>query len=161
MKCDYHNLYVQASDGQLKTNIAAVLGPTRSTAQHATGVVFEQLISKQKQKPGSGSLLVTVSLDGPTRVLRITDVTNPYQELLTPRRLQQQQSQIENDSDAPSSVPFQFCCLFNLEALAFSVITSHYEELLYCQMRGLHLQFRKENLQYSLFTSILDMQVKK
>lgn len=49
-----------------------VLGP--STVALQRGVPLEQLVSRQRLRPGSGYLTVKVLTDGPTRVLQVTDI---------------------------------------------------------------------------------------
>lgn len=49
-----------------------VLGP--STLAPQRGVPLEQLVSRQRLRPGSGYLTVKVLTDGPTRVLQVTDI---------------------------------------------------------------------------------------
>lgn len=49
-----------------------VLGPSTMALQR--GVPLEQLVSRQRLRPGSGYLTVKVLTDGPTRVLQVTDI---------------------------------------------------------------------------------------
>ncbi|CAG7684383.1 unnamed protein product [Allacma fusca] len=97
LKCEkLENLYVQAKDGfgippaglqkEGKNNLAqwnkwndVVLGPDQPIcySRTETGIPAEQAVSKQKLRPGSGRLSLTVDTDGPTRVLRIVDVEKP------------------------------------------------------------------------------------
>lgn len=53
-----------------------VLGPPHNVIMERTdkGVPIEQAISRQRLRPGSGTLCVRVTTDGPTRVLQILDV---------------------------------------------------------------------------------------
>ena len=54
-----------------------VLGPTQPLVLERTtdgGAPVEQAISRQRMRPGSGSLGLCVSTDGPTRVLQILDI---------------------------------------------------------------------------------------
>lgn len=41
---------------------------------HITPPPIEQRVSRQKLRPGSGFLSVTVTTDGPTRVLQVLDI---------------------------------------------------------------------------------------
>lgn len=55
-----------------------VLGPPQNV-QYETmpnGILVEQAVGRQKLRPGSGLLAIKVVMDGPTRVLQITDVQN-------------------------------------------------------------------------------------
>lgn len=48
----------------------AVLGPQT----HTNPPPIEQRVGRQKLRPGSGFLSVTVTTDGPTRVLQVLDI---------------------------------------------------------------------------------------
>ena len=48
----------------------AVLGPEN----HCIPPPIEQLVSRQRLRPGSGFLSVRITTDGPTRVLQILDI---------------------------------------------------------------------------------------
>ena len=56
-----------------------VLGPDQPIcySRTDTGIPAEQAVCKQKLRPGSGRLSLTVDTDGPTRVLRVVDVEKP------------------------------------------------------------------------------------
>jgi len=45
-----------------------------SSDNSTSGVPVEQAVTRQKLRPGSGVLTVRVTTDGPTRVLRISDM---------------------------------------------------------------------------------------
>ena len=53
-----------------------VLGPPHPISMERTdlGVPIEQAISRQRLRPGSGTLCVRVTTDGPTRVLQVMDI---------------------------------------------------------------------------------------
>lgn len=53
----------------------AVLGPGHELAPRFSnkGVPIEQAVSRMKMRPGSGCLSVSITSDGPTRVLKIID----------------------------------------------------------------------------------------
>lgn len=53
-----------------------MLGPPQPVCYQVTeqGIPFEQAVSRQRLRPGSGFLAVRVLTDGPTRVLQISDV---------------------------------------------------------------------------------------
>ena len=55
-----------------------VLGPALSVTHERTsdGIPIEQAICKKKLRPGSGFLSVSITTDGPTRVLQIADSKN-------------------------------------------------------------------------------------
>ncbi|XP_065212498.1 intermembrane lipid transfer protein Vps13D isoform X2 [Planococcus citri] len=76
--CAHNNMCVQAKDGffGLRKGNYAVLGPTQKESLNVTpnGVPFEEAITRQKLRPGSGFLSVNISTDGPTRVVEITDI---------------------------------------------------------------------------------------
>jgi len=54
----------------------AVLGPIICSSLQTTSseVPFEQAICRQKLRPGSGFLSVSVTTDGPTRVIEVIDI---------------------------------------------------------------------------------------
>lgn len=57
-----------------------VLGPPQPLIVERTvdsGLPLEQAITRQRMRPGSGSLCLRVTTDGPTRVLQILDVNKP------------------------------------------------------------------------------------
>jgi len=56
-----------------------ILGPPQPVSIERTplGIPIEQSISRQRLRPGSGSLCVRVTTDGPTRVLQVIDVNKP------------------------------------------------------------------------------------
>merc|ERR1712223_189223 len=57
-----------------------VLGPPQPLIVERTedsGLPLEQAITRQRMRPGSGSLCLRVTTDGPTRVLQILDVNRP------------------------------------------------------------------------------------
>ncbi|CAL4063499.1 unnamed protein product, partial [Meganyctiphanes norvegica] len=76
--CLHANLFVQAKDGfpGLTTGNDVVLGPPQLVHYDTmeNGIPYEQAISRQRLRPGSGLLAVKVVTDGPTRVLQIMDV---------------------------------------------------------------------------------------
>lgn len=76
--CVHNNMCVQAKDGffGLRRGSEAVLGPPQPVCYQVTeqGIPFEQAVSRQRLRPGSGFLAVKVLTDGPTRVLQISDV---------------------------------------------------------------------------------------
>ena len=52
-----------------------MLGPSPPKIADRQDVPIEMAVHNEKSRPGSGQLFVKVLVDGPTRVLRITDVT--------------------------------------------------------------------------------------
>ena len=55
-----------------------VLGPPLSVTHERTaeGIPIEQAICRKRLRPGSGFLSVSITTDGPTRVLQIADSKN-------------------------------------------------------------------------------------
>ncbi|KAG8283042.1 hypothetical protein J6590_023572 [Homalodisca vitripennis] len=74
--CVHNNMCVQAKDGffGLRQGSEVVLGPSCLTQERS--VPLEQLVNRQRLRPGSGFLTVKVLTDGPTRVLQVTDVND-------------------------------------------------------------------------------------
>ncbi|CAH1134889.1 unnamed protein product [Ceutorhynchus assimilis] len=76
--CDHYNMCVQSEDGiyGLREGSAAVLGLPLPICHKLTdkGVPLEQAVEFQRLRPGSGTLSVKISMDGPTQVITIKDV---------------------------------------------------------------------------------------
>ncbi|KAJ3643178.1 hypothetical protein Zmor_025903 [Zophobas morio] len=76
--CAHCNMCVQAQDGffGLRQGNSAVLGFPQPICHKLTdsGIPIEQAISRQRLRPGSGLLSVSITMDGPTRVLSIKDM---------------------------------------------------------------------------------------
>uniref|UniRef100_A0A0A9WG36 Vacuolar protein sorting-associated protein 13D n=3 Tax=Lygus hesperus TaxID=30085 RepID=A0A0A9WG36_LYGHE len=76
--CAHNSMCVQAKDGfyGLQKGSEAVLGPPQPVTYQTTdtGLPLEQAVSRQRLRPGSGFLQVSVGTDGPTRVLKIIDI---------------------------------------------------------------------------------------
>ena len=53
----------------------AILAPSPPKIANKRDVPIEMAVHNEKSRPGSGQLFVKVLVDGPTRVLRITDIT--------------------------------------------------------------------------------------
>ena len=82
LMCSHRGLYVQAMQASIKKGNDLVLGPLQPLAEQyhdCRGVPVEQAVSRQRMRPGSGSLSLRVSTDGPTRVLQIHDT---YQSIM-------------------------------------------------------------------------------
>ncbi|KAK6626649.1 hypothetical protein RUM44_009125 [Polyplax serrata] len=75
--CAHRNMCVQAKDGffGLRQGNEAVLGPSQESPGNGynSSVPMEQAVSRMKMRPGSGCLSVSITSDGPTRVLKIID----------------------------------------------------------------------------------------
>eukprot|EP00794_Sanderia_malayensis_P015340 gene15340-16917_t len=73
LKCSLPNMAVRPQDGVngLREGCAAVLAPLRR--QSLSKMPAENCLCKHKLRPGSGALVVRITTDGPTRVIRITD----------------------------------------------------------------------------------------
>lgn len=55
----------------LHTGAIAVIGPYPKKTE---AVPLHMLVSRQRLRPGSGCLAVHIRMDGPTRVLQISDI---------------------------------------------------------------------------------------
>ncbi|XP_042225636.1 vacuolar protein sorting-associated protein 13D-like isoform X3 [Homarus americanus] len=94
--CVHVNMFVQAKDGFLGLAPGShfggswqswndvVLGPPQLVHYEtmANGVPLERAISRQRLRPGSGILALKVDTDGPTRVLKITDIHSKSSSLM-------------------------------------------------------------------------------
>lgn len=78
LMCEHSNMCVQARGGifGLRPNSEAVLGMVVSDRHNITEtlVPLEQAIRREKLRPGSGYLSVSVCMDGPIKTIRIKDV---------------------------------------------------------------------------------------
>lgn len=78
LMCEHSNMCVQARGGifGLRQNSEAVLGMIVSDRHNITEtlVPLEQAIRREKLRPGSGYLSVSVYMDGPIKTIRIKDV---------------------------------------------------------------------------------------
>ncbi|XP_074028701.1 vacuolar protein sorting 13D [Leptinotarsa decemlineata] len=76
--CDHYNMCVQALDGfyGLRPGNAAVLGLPQLICHKLTeqGIPIEHAIERQRLRPGSGFLSVSIQMDGPTQVISIKDL---------------------------------------------------------------------------------------
>lgn len=76
--CEHTSMCVQPRNGffGLRNGTEAVLGLiVRDTKiVSSSGVPFEQLIERQKLRPGSGCLTISFRMDGPIKTLQIKDV---------------------------------------------------------------------------------------
>ncbi|XP_063232383.1 intermembrane lipid transfer protein Vps13D [Bacillus rossius redtenbacheri] len=89
LRCLHNNMCVQAKDGffGLREGSEAVLGPPQPVCHQLTGgVPVEQAVSRQKLRPGSGFLAVRLTTDGPTSVLRVSDLKEKTMYLVTEDR---------------------------------------------------------------------------
>jgi len=83
LMCSHRGLFCQAKDGFAPAAMRGndlVLGPPQPLIVERTvdsGLPLEQAITRQRMRPGSGSLCLRVTTDGPTRVLQILDVNKP------------------------------------------------------------------------------------
>lgn len=160
-------MYVQAERCQLRAGAAAILGPTQGGSQASAGVPPEQLIIRQRQRPGSGRLAVTVLLDGPTRVLRVTDMADqqrrPYPIVSSKSKTNFEQGSDEYQSGQLSTISdtaMELACSCTLNAgVGFSVVNNDLEELVYCRLTGLILNARRERGKYTLGVKVLEIQV--
>uniref|UniRef100_A0AAR5PHD2 UBA domain-containing protein n=1 Tax=Dendroctonus ponderosae TaxID=77166 RepID=A0AAR5PHD2_DENPD len=76
--CAHDNMCVQAEDGLygLREGGAVVLGLPQQPICHKKtdkGIPIEQAVEFQRLRPGSGSLSVYISMDGPTQVITVKD----------------------------------------------------------------------------------------
>lgn len=102
-----------------------------------TGIPIEQAISRQRLRPGSGILTVSVTMDGPTRVLSIKDVkdsriyaTPDEREWSSISAKQRPNLTIDENEDEVDTKELQITV--NLEGLGISVVCCKTpEELLY------------------------------
>ncbi|KAG5879440.1 hypothetical protein JTB14_025696 [Gonioctena quinquepunctata] len=77
LRCDHYNMCVQSMDGfyGLRPGNAAVLGLPQPVCYKLTeqGIPIEHAIERQRLRPGSGFLSVSILMDGPTQVISVKD----------------------------------------------------------------------------------------
>lgn len=88
LMCAHSNMCVQARGGifGLKPGSDAVLGRIESETRTRTNdsIPIEQCIDRQKFRPGSGHLELTMRMDGPIKAIQIRDVKYSTSEPLPP-----------------------------------------------------------------------------
>lgn len=144
--CVHNNMCVQAKDGffGLRRGSEAVLGPPQPVCYQVTeqGIPFEQAVTRQRLRPGSGFLAVRVLTDGPTRVLQISDVRDSRMVAILEENdwvhiaVNQRPKLLTDDSTIASPKECKECQLtVELPCIGISVVSRQPpEELLYIKL---------------------------
>jgi vacuolar protein sorting-associated protein 13D len=157
--CGHSNLFVQSRDG-LRAGKEVVLGPTRTYKFETmpNGIPIEQAIGTQKMRKGSGVLSVAVLADGPTRVLRISDIKNSANAREKAPTVNNTYWKHEG-RDNGFLKTMEFHVLFNIESIGLSVINHLNEELLYLYFRNSIFDFSFNSNEWNLNCSVHNIQV--
>ncbi|XP_033365082.1 vacuolar protein sorting-associated protein 13D isoform X2 [Bombus vosnesenskii] len=162
--CAHKNMCVQSKDGfmGLHEGSEAVLGPQ----MHTNPPPIEQRVGRQKLRPGSGFLSVTVTTDGPTRVLQVLDIKERKKTfaLLEERdwshiAISHRPTQINSDAEKVNSKELEL--KINLTAgLGLSIVSRRpVEELLFARLAGISLELVQTPINTTLDLSMEDIQI--
>ncbi|XP_026669305.1 vacuolar protein sorting-associated protein 13D isoform X1 [Ceratina calcarata] len=171
--CAHKNMCVQSKDGFMGLNEGgsvarwqmwseAVLGPQI----HTNPPPIEQRVGRQKLRPGSGFLSVTVTTDGPTRVLQVLDIKEKKKTfaLLEERdwshiAVNHRPTQINTDAEKINSSELEL--KVNLAAgLGLSIVSRRpVEELLFARFSGISLELVQTPAKTTVDLSVEDIQI--
>ncbi|KAL5009744.1 hypothetical protein ScPMuIL_012049 [Solemya velum] len=159
--CAAGNLSVQAM-GNLQEGAVAVLGPGPSSDSKLAIPEIMQ-VSCQKSRPGSGLLSVRVHMDGPVRVLQITDICNrqlkqrpdhEFAEWQVYEETSKTQSEVKKmDQDRNIEVSLQ------LKGIGLSLVNQQPEELLYALLRNIMIDYTATPTSVTVDASVANIQV--
>ncbi|XP_043601959.1 vacuolar protein sorting-associated protein 13D isoform X2 [Bombus pyrosoma] len=162
--CAHKNMCVQSKDGfmGLHEGSEAVLGPQ----MHTNPPPIEQCVGRQKLRPGSGFLSITVTTDGPTRVLQVLDIKERKKTfaLLEERdwshiAISHRPTQINSDAEKVNTKELEL--KVNLTAgLGLSIVSRRpVEELLFARLAGISLELVQTPINTTLDLSMEDIQI--
>ncbi|XP_076758070.1 vacuolar protein sorting 13D isoform X2 [Xylocopa sonorina] len=162
--CAHKNMCVQSKDGfmGLHEGSEAVLGPQT----HTNPPPIEQRVGRQKLRPGSGFLSVTVTTDGPTRVLQVLDIKERKKTfaLLEERdwshiAVSHRPTQLNSDAERVNSRELEL--KINLTAgLGLSIVSRRpVEELLFARLAGISLELVQTPINTTVDLSVEDIQI--
>lgn len=162
--CVHKNMCVQSKDGfmGLHEGSEAVLGPQT----HISPPPIEQRVGRQKLRPGSGFLSVTVTTDGPTRVLQVLDIKERKKTfaLLEERdwshiAISHRPTQINSDAEKVNSKELEL--KINLTAgLGLSIVSRRpVEELLFARLADISLEMVQTPVNTTVDLSVEDIQI--
>lgn len=148
LKCEFDDMFVQPQNGflGLKKGNIAVLGPTQSVnyLKFNNNIPFEQAISTQKMRKGSGMLTVQVLSDGATRVLQVLDVRNMSSSSngqLLPYTPNKKYKDSTTETKLPSSNRKEYQLLINTAGIGVSIVNRLNEELIYVYMENVIVDY--------------------
>ncbi|XP_043510420.1 vacuolar protein sorting-associated protein 13D isoform X2 [Frieseomelitta varia] len=162
--CAHKNMCVQSKDGfmGLHEGSEAVLGPQT----HISPPPIEQRVGRQKLRPGSGFLSVTVTTDGPTRVLQVLDIKERKKTfaLLEERdwshiAISHRPTQINSDAEKVNSKELEL--KIDLTAgLGLSIVSRRpVEELLFARLADISLELVQTPVNTTVDLSVEDIQI--
>ncbi|XP_043510419.1 vacuolar protein sorting-associated protein 13D isoform X1 [Frieseomelitta varia] len=171
--CAHKNMCVQSKDGFMGLHEGgsvarwqmwseAVLGPQT----HISPPPIEQRVGRQKLRPGSGFLSVTVTTDGPTRVLQVLDIKERKKTfaLLEERdwshiAISHRPTQINSDAEKVNSKELEL--KIDLTAgLGLSIVSRRpVEELLFARLADISLELVQTPVNTTVDLSVEDIQI--
>ncbi|XP_071113916.1 intermembrane lipid transfer protein VPS13D-like [Haliotis cracherodii] len=167
--CSAGTLCVQSIDGVrgLQDGAIAVLGPWQSQGESeaSTPTPPHMQISRSKLRPGSGVLVIRATMEGPIRVLQISD---RQQTSLTKRTIGEWEvyDHAQNGKKSPGSpkaelVPNQNIeVIFNLKGgLGVSLVNSVPEELVYISLSNITVEMTSRVDLMTLDLSVGEVQI--
>ncbi|XP_071476556.1 intermembrane lipid transfer protein VPS13D-like [Diadema antillarum] len=178
LRCHDSNHVVQPKYGiiGLKEGSPLILKPGGRMDASQEDIPLEQVISRQKNLPGSGDLSVRVVADGPTRVLLIMDSWRQASRPAVPSaipgssvdsfelvELKQQQSPMEEiSSREPSSSKGSKeleIAVWLKEGIGLSLVNQVPEELVYISLFGIDVHYVQTVKEVDLNASVSSVQI--
>uniref|UniRef100_T1KHU8 UBA domain-containing protein n=1 Tax=Tetranychus urticae TaxID=32264 RepID=T1KHU8_TETUR len=160
LSCEHPGLYVQPKDGFLGLFIGndVVLGPPQpiTYAKFSNGIPFEQALSTQKMRKGSGLLSVQVCTDGPSRVLQVMDVRNiPPSSSRSTLRSSNIPSIAASKSRASSErTKIEFNIVVKPSNVGFSLVNQYNEEIVYLFFNEVVLEYQYKVFEHRINCSV-------
>ncbi|XP_066594830.1 intermembrane lipid transfer protein Vps13D isoform X2 [Prorops nasuta] len=162
--CVHKNMCVQSKDGfmGLHEGSEAVLGPQT----HTNPPPIEQRVGRQKLRPGSGFLSISVTTDGPTRVLQVLDIKERKKTFALLEERDWSHIAVTHRPAQPNAGTEDFNSKelqlnVNLPAgLGLSIVTRNpAEELLFSRLAGISLDVTQTPISTTVDLSIDDVQI--
>lgn len=163
--CEHPNLFVQPKNGfiGLRAGNEIVLGPIHAKKFESipNGIASEQAITTRKMRKGSGVLSVSVTADGPTRVLRICDVKNNSNARDKPSAVNSYLwKHDERDNGHKGFMKnMEFHIIFNVESIGLSIINQQNEELLHMYFQNSIFDFAFNLNEWNFNCSVQNIQI--
>ncbi|XP_055636021.1 intermembrane lipid transfer protein Vps13D isoform X3 [Toxorhynchites rutilus septentrionalis] len=174
LMCEHSNMCVQAKDGifGLRAGNDAVLGMCVSDtkALNRYGVPYDQAVSRQKLRSGSGCLTVGFRMDGPIKCIQIKDIANLSGGTLALDPSWKHVSHIMNNHSGRKSFEEltknakeqnEYYVVLKLrKGVGLSLISNHpCEELAYISLEDINMELISTPTVVSVDFSVGDMQI--
>lgn len=163
--CEHPDLYVQPRDGFLGLFIGneVVLGPSQpiTYSKLPNNVAFEQALTTQKMRKGSGLLSVHVCTDGPTRVLQIMDVRNipPNSSRSTLRSPNIPSISASKSLASADRTKIELNLVVKPSNVGFSLVNQYNEEIVYLFFNEVVLEYQYKVFEHRINCSVKYFQV--